>query len=131
MIVVGVTGITVGVAVLAVAAWFPQSWLGLVMISWIIAGFGMGLQNPSTSLAVMQLSDDAELGRNTSSLQVGESLGSSLFTGLAGAWFAHFHEIADLSFTFGGLMVGMVFVGLIAVLVANRIGPVPTGVGED
>lgn len=85
MIIIGVSGITAGVALLAVAAFLPDSWLGLVMIAWIVAGFGMGMQNPSTSLAVMQLSDDDELGRNTSSLQVGESLGSSLFTGLAGA----------------------------------------------
>ena len=112
------------IAVLAVAAYFPQSWLGLVMIAWIIAGFGMGLQNPSTSLAVMQLSDEAELGRNTSSLQVGESLGSSLFTGLAGAWFAHFHLTAEAPVTFGGLISMMVLVGLIAVFLATRIGPV-------
>lgn len=126
MILVGVGAITAGVALLAVTAWFPESWLGLVMIAWIIAGFGMGLQNPSTSLAVMQLSDDAELGRNTSSLQVGESLGSSLFTGLAGAWFAHFHMAASGKFTFGGLLVMMVVVGLIAVLLAGRIGAVPS-----
>ena len=131
MIIVGVAGIALGVAVLAVASFFPQSWLGLVMIAWTIAGFGMGLQNPSTSLAVMQLSDEAELGRNTSSLQVGESLGSSLFTGLAGAWFAHFHLTASQPFTFGGLMAMMVIVGLVAVLLAYRIGPVPTGVAED
>ncbi len=130
MIIVGVGGIALGVAVLAVASFFPQSWLGLVMIAWIIAGFGMGLQNPSTSLAVMQLSDEAELGRNTSSLQVGESLGSSLFTGLAGAWFAHFHLTAELPFTFGGLMVMMVVVGAIAVLLAYRIGPVPAAAEE-
>ena len=124
MITIGVAAIAAGVAILAVAAFFPTSWLGLVMIAWIVAGFGMGLQNPSTSLAVMQLSDEAELGRNTSSLQVGESLGSSLFTGLAGAWFAHFHLTADLPFTFGGLISMMVLVGLIAVFLATRIGPV-------
>ena len=101
------------------------------MIAWIIAGFGMGLQNPSTSLAVMQLSSDDQLGRNTSSLQVGESLGSSLFTGLAGAWFAHFHETAALSFTFGGVMVMMVLTGLLSVLMAYRIGPVHHAVGES
>jgi hypothetical protein len=84
----------------------------------------MGLQNPSTSLAVMQLSVEDELGRNTSSLQVGESLGSSLFTGLAGAWFAHFHLTGDLERTFGGLMAMMTVVGLVAVLMAVRIGPV-------
>ena len=131
MIIVGVAAIALGIAVLAVAAYFPQSWLGLVMIAWIIAGFGMGLQNPSTSLAVMQLSDDAELGRNTSSLQVGESLGSSLFTGLAGAWFAHFHLTAGLPFTFGGLMVMMVLVGLLAVGLAYRIGPVVDRSDDD
>ena len=131
MILVGVAAITAGIAVLAVAAYVPQSWIGLVMIAWIIAGFGMGLQNPSTSLAVMQLSSEDQLGRNTSSLQVGESLGSSLFTGLAGAWFSHFHEISTLAFTFGGVMVMMVLTGLIAVLMAYRIGPVPSGVADS
>jgi MFS family permease len=131
MIIIGVSGITAGVALLAVAAFLPDSWLGLVMIAWIVAGFGMGMQNPSTSLAVMQLSDDDELGRNTSSLQVGESLGSSLFTGLAGAWFAHFHDTADLAFTFGGVMVMMVTVGLISVLMAYRIGPVRNAVAAE
>lgn len=131
MILVGVAAITAGIAVLAVAAYVPQSWIGLVMIAWIIAGFGMGLQNPSTSLAVMQLSSEDQLGRNTSSLQVGESLGSSLFTGLAGAWFAHFHETASPAFTFGGVMVMMVLTGLIAVLLAYRIGPVPSGVADS
>jgi len=131
MIVVGVLGITVGIALLAGTAFFPDSWLGFVMIAWIIAGFGMGLQNPSTSLAVMQLSEEAELGRNTSSLQVGESLGSSLFTGLAGAWFARFHLTASEPFTFGGLMAMMVVVGLISILMASRIGPVQNYSSED
>ena len=90
------------------------------------------LETGDPALAVDKvLSDEAELGRNTSSLQVGESLGSSLFTGLAGAWFAHFHLTAELPFTFGGLMVMMVIVGLVAVLMAYRIGPVPNGVAED
>lgn len=131
MIIVGVAGIAAGIALLAVTAYLPESWIGLVMIAWIIAGFGMGLQNPSTSLAVMQLSDDDELGRNTSSLQVGESLGSSLFTGLAGAWFARFHDTASAPFTFGGVMVMMVLVGLVAVLLAFRIGPVANRSSDD
>jgi len=124
MVLVGVSGIAAGVGLLAVSAFFPETWLLLVAVAWIVAGFGMGLQNPSTSLAVMQLSVEDELGRNTSSLQVGESLGSSLFTGLAGAWFAHFHLTGDLERTFGGLMAMMTVVGLVAVLMAVRIGPV-------
>ncbi|HVK44840.1 MAG TPA: MFS transporter [Micropruina sp.] len=124
MVLVGVSGIAAGVGLLAVSAFFPETWLLLVAVAWIVAGFGMGLQNPSTSLAVMQLSVEDELGRNTSSLQVGESLGSSLFTGLAGAWFAHFHLTGDLERTFGGLMTMMTVVGLVAVLMAVRIGPV-------
>lgn len=124
MVLVGVGGIAAGVALLAVSAFFPETWLVLVAVAWIVAGFGMGLQNPSTSLAVMQLSVEDELGRNTSSLQVGESLGSSLFTGLAGAWFAHFHLSGGNEVTFGGLMTMMAVVGLVAIVMASRIGPV-------
>ncbi len=124
LIELGVASIAAGIALVAVAAFWPWIWIGVLLAGWVLAGFGMGIQNASTSIAVMQLSVHAELGRNTSALQVGESLGSSLFTGIAGAWFAYWHTKASAPHTFGGLFALMVVVGAVAIWSAARIGPV-------
>ena len=92
----------------------------------------MGLQNPSTSLAVMQLSDEAELGRNTSSLQVGEGLGNALVTGLAGTIFAGLLNTVSAAFTFGPIYALCTAASILSLLAALRIGPVrneSSGVG--
>ncbi len=124
LIVLGVASIAAGIALVAVASFWPWLWIGVLLAGWIISGFGMGLMNASTSLAVMQMSGQAEMGRNTSALQVGESLGSSLFTGIAGAWFAWWRVRHSTPTTFGGLFALMVLVGLVAIWSARRIGTV-------
>lgn len=124
LIELGVAAIAAGVGLLAVAAFLPWLWIGVLLAGWVLAGFGMGIQNASTSLAVMQLSSEAELGRNTSALQVGESLGSSLFTGVAGAWFTWWRIRADPTVTFGGLFTLMAIVGVVAIWSARNIGDV-------
>lgn len=124
IITVGVACIAGGLAVVAAGAWLPWVWLGLLAAGWIVAGVGMGLATASTSLAVMQVSEGTELGRNTSALQVGEALGSSLFAGLAGTWFAFTHLRTALTFSFGGLLSLMVLGGIAATFMAGRIGPV-------
>ena len=124
MIIVGVLGITVGIALLAATAFFPNSWLGFVMIAWIIAGFGMGLQNPSTSLAVMSLSEPAVQGRNGSSLNLSDALGAGLFVGVSGTIFAALHDATELSVTFGAVLGTMTIIAGLAALASLRIGPV-------
>jgi MFS family permease len=85
--------------VAAGAAWSPsrrgcRPSTGAALIGFTFCGLGMGLQSASTSLAVMQLSPGAEIGRNTSSLQVGETAGNALLVGAAGTVFAALAPIA-------------------------------------
>ncbi len=124
LIQLGVAAIAAGIALLSIAAFLPWLWIGVLLLGWILAGFGMGIQNASTSLAIMQMSSEAELGRNTSALQVGESLGSSLFTGVAGAWFTWWRVRSSDEVTFGGLFAVMAVVGLLAIWSARHIGTV-------
>jgi MFS family permease len=63
-------------------------------LSWIVAGFGIGMVYPTLSVVTLELSAEGEQGQNSSSLQVGEqtftvvgvAVTTALFT-LAGAGF--------------------------------------------
>lgn len=82
----------------------------------------MGLSTASTSLAVMQLSGPDQIGRNTSSLQVGEALGNSVCAGLAGTLFAHGLAQGNQTLGFGSLLTAMCLLGALALWSAFRIG---------
>ena len=111
-----------GLALIAVSAWFPGSLLWLVIAGWVVAGLGMGLHMSSTSLVMMQVSPAPELGRNSSSLQVGEALGNALAAGLAGTLFAL--AMPNQTLAFGLLFTAMAVVAAGALASALRIGPV-------
>ncbi|PKQ31669.1 MAG: MFS transporter [Actinobacteria bacterium HGW-Actinobacteria-2] len=122
IITVGAAATALGLAAVALAAWLPGQLLWAVMVGWVIGGFGMGLQVASTSLVVMELSPPSDLGHNTSALQVGEALGSSVVAGLAGTIFVLLN--ADQNRAFGTLFVAMVAVAVIGLVFSLRIGVV-------
>lgn len=123
----GSGGVFAGISVIALAAWLPQLWIGLVAVGWIVAGFGMGLTVASTSLAAMTFSAEADQGRNASSLQFGDALGSGIFVGVSGSIFAALHPSNELAVTFGTLLTAMAVVALLAVGASLRIGRVNSG----
>lgn len=125
LITIGTFSVTLGVTICAVLAGLPQLWFGLVGVGWMFAGFGMGLATASTSLAVMSLSPIVDQGRNASSLNLGDALGSSVFVGISGSIFAALHGGGNLVLTFGAVMAVMSVVALLAVAVSARVGLVP------
>ncbi len=71
--------------VLALAVW--ASWPGWVIIGiYGLATLGVGLAYPTTSLLTMRLSPPAEIGKNSSSLQVGEALTSAFALAVTWGW---------------------------------------------
>ncbi|MGA4508364.1 MFS transporter [Propionibacteriaceae bacterium G1746] len=112
-----------GIAVIAVALWFGWS-VVVIGAGWTVGGLGMGLATASGTLAIMQLSSPAQLGRNTSSLQVSEALGNSLFTGMAGAVYANLRLREEPVTTFTVLFVAVFVVSIAAQVVSMRIGRV-------
>jgi MFS family permease len=124
LITVGCLSVAIGGALVGVIALFPALPYLLVAVAWIFSGLGMGLATSSTSLAVMSLSGAAEQGRNASSLNVADALGSGIFVGIAGSIFAALRASGDLALTFGVVQLSMAAVGLLAVLTSRRIGTV-------
>lgn len=107
----------------AFIAWTSSPlWLGV--FGWVIAGLGMGIMMPSTSVAIMGLSSAQEQGRNNSALQVAEGLGNALLTGLAGAIYAAAVRQTSAQTSFVWLFTVLTVVCLLALVVSRRIGPI-------
>jgi hypothetical protein len=124
IILAGAISTSVGLTLTAAAGWLPGRLLPLAVAGWVASGLGMGLAVASTSLAVMQLSQPVEIGRNTSSIQMGEALGSSIGAGLAGTMFVLGSSQANPTLAFGGLLTAMAVVSLAGVAASARIGVV-------
>jgi MFS family permease len=124
LITLGCGLVALGLALVALVAFLPVLPYGLVAVSWVLGGLGMGLATSSTSLAVMSLSAAGEQGRNGSSLNVYDALGSAIFIGIAGTIFAALHPSGNLALTFGVVEGSMAVVALLAVLTSLRIGAV-------
>ena len=124
IIIVGTASVLAGLVLVATSAWLPGRLLVVAVVGWVFAGLGMGLSLASTSLAVMQLSETVELGRNTSSLQVGEALGNSIGAGIAGTLFALGLAQASLVFGFGAPLTAMAVVAALGLAASLRIGAV-------
>jgi hypothetical protein len=120
---IGALALVLGVGLVAVSAVFPALSLVVPAIAWVIAGFGMGLVVPVTTLATIHLSVEAEQGRNQSSLQVSEALGNSVFSGVAGTVFASLYGMVAVSLTFGAVLGTMAVVGVALVLTSLRLVP--------
>lgn len=123
-ILLGATLTAVGVGWAAWIAFQPGWWFGLAAGAWAVAGLGMGLLTASSAVAVMNLSNRAEFGRNSSSLQVGENLGAGLCLAIAGTIFAALDGQAPVSATFGWPILVLALIGVLGIGLALRIGPV-------
>jgi MFS family permease len=112
----GLIWVTVNAVRPATPAWW-------VVVGWVLAGFGMGLATAGTALAVIRLSRVAEQGRNASSLNLSDALGSAVFVGVSGTLFAVLHPGRNVPFTFGAVLLTMSALALSAVAVSFRIVP--------
>lgn len=80
----GLVGLGVVVAALTVVPAVP---VAVTVVGWSSAGLGMGMCYPTLSLLTLRLSTRAEQGRNTSALQVNESLSIAVVLALLGPLF--------------------------------------------
>jgi MFS family permease len=116
-----ILGLSESLLVLAVRPPMP-GWTALGF--WALAAVGMGLGMSSTSVLVLRYSETGAEGRNSSALQVSDSLGGALGIGLSGAVFATWHQPngSDAAlFTWMWLAFGAV--ALTASLIAFRARP--------
>lgn len=121
LITTGTVVVATGMAIIALAAWVPAIPVPVIAVGFAVAGVGMGLATASSSLALMQLSEPAELGHNTSSLQVAEALGGALAGGLGGTLFV-LTGASDRPLTYGPIFTAMVLFALGATVASRRVG---------
>ncbi|SDU82091.1 Major Facilitator Superfamily protein [Microlunatus sagamiharensis] len=122
LITIGCANVAVGLALAGVLALVPTLPYWLIAVAWIFSGLGMGFATASTSLATITLSSEDAQGRNGSSLNLGDALGSSVFVGLAGTLFGALHPGGDLSLTFGVVLLSMSVVAVLSLLASLRVG---------
>lgn len=101
-------------------------WPGWTVLAvWAVVSLGVGLAYPTTSLLTLRLSPPAEVGRNSSSLQVSEALASAVALAAAGAVFTALHAGSPLR-AFMSVACVAVAAGILAVLTSARARPLPT-----
>ncbi|GAA1168140.1 MFS transporter [Ornithinimicrobium humiphilum] len=112
---------------LAVSVWLR--WPGWVpILVYAVATLGVGLAYPTTTLLTMRLSPAAEMGRNSSALQVGESLTGAVSLAVTGVVFGYFYAAQPHAAFVGALGVSAA-VGMLALVSVLRSRPVPDATG--
>ncbi len=125
------TAVRIGAAIVTLAMLtLPASVLTglppwIAAFSWAIGAFGMGLSIPSASVQVMRLSPESDLGRNSSAIQIVDSVMSVVVISILGL--GHAMAVASggaTATTYALLWCGSAVMAALAVLVAGRMRPV-------
>ncbi|GAA2216769.1 MFS transporter [Micromonospora olivasterospora] len=105
----------------------PEVPVPVGVLGWAVAGFGMGMLYPSLSTLTLELSAPGEQGRNSSSLQLCDSLFAATVLALVGAVLAIGSAPGPGSYTVTlVLAAGLAAVG---VLLSGRVLPARVGAG--
>lgn len=122
----GVVVFTVLMTLMGLTVWAGgPGWVVIALYG--LSTFGVGLAYPTTTLLTMRLSPEAEVGRNSSALAVGEALSSAVGLAVAGVVFGLSYATAPHT-AFVGTMAVAVGVGALSILSAARARtPVPGG----
>jgi len=89
---------------------------------WILTALGMGATMSTTSVLLLELSEPGEEGRNSSALQVSDSLGGALGIGLTGAAFAAWHHPHGAAGADAGLFTTIWLIAGVVALVCSALG---------
>jgi hypothetical protein len=116
----GLTCITLGVAVVGFTV-LPTVPIGVGVSGWAVAGIGMGLLYPSLSVLTLELSAPGEQGRNSSSLQLCDSLAAAVVLALTGAVLAA--GAAPGPGSYAVTLAAAAGLALVGALLAGRVVP--------
>ncbi|MGC5018802.1 MFS transporter [Micromonospora sp. DT47] len=119
---IGLVCITAGTATVALAV-APAVPVAVGVVGWALAGTGMGMLYPSLSVLTLELSAPGEQGRNSSSLQLGDSLFAATVLALTGAVLAA--GAAPGPASYAGTLAVAVGCALLGALLAGRVVPAP------
>lgn len=113
---IGTALVLIGIAmVLAVAAFRAEALV--IAAAWIVAGSGMGLLSPRSSVLILSLSTPADQGFNSAAMTVADSFGSAMLLAVTGTLFAALATTAD---PFTAVFVLTVVIAAAATVLAPR-----------
>jgi MFS family permease len=123
LVVMGAAFTTTGLAVSSIVALEAVPWQ-LIAFTWAIGSFGMGILYGSLGVLVLQLSPPEVQGVNSAALQISDSLGVILATGLGGVIFATSHVRAGQdSGVYLTIFLVMTVIAVVGTSVAPRVAP--------
>ncbi|MFZ7087052.1 MFS transporter [Curtobacterium sp. RRHDQ10] len=96
----------------------------VMIVGWFIAGGGMGIVYPRTSMLTLRLSDDADHGFASSALTIADSTGTVIGLAITGIVFAAFGG-RDATVSFAVVFAAMTVVAVGGLVLVRRLGPVP------
>lgn len=111
-----------GVLSLAITVWLDGPAV-LAGATYVLAGAGMGFGYPRTSVAMLDVSTDADRGFNSAALSIADSLGAALALSISGVVFAA--ATRQDANPFLAVFVFAIGLGVLGVLTSRRTTPRP------
>lgn len=96
----------------------------IMIAGWFVAGAGMGVVYPRTSMLTLRFSDGSEDGFASSALMIGDAAGTVAGLAVTGVVFAAFGGRAATT-SFAVVFGTMTLVALAGLALVRRLGPVP------
>jgi MFS family permease len=128
LVVIGAMFTTTGLAVSSLVALDAVPW-ELIVLTWSVGAFGMGMLYGSLGVLVLKLSPPKEQGINSAALQISDSLGVILATGLGGVIFATAHVGAGQDAgVYLAIFLTMAAIAVVGTAISPRVAPTREGV---
>lgn len=124
---IGTVLVLTGIAIVLATAAFR--WDALVIAAaWIVAGGGMGLMSPRSSVLTLLMSTPKNQGFNSAAMTVADSFGSAMVLAVTGALFAALATTAD---PFTAVFALAALIAAVAVVLAPRVAGTRGSEGEQ
>ena len=128
LVVIGAVFTTGGMALSSLVALDAVPWQ-LIVVTWSIGAFGMGMLYGTLGVLILKLSLPKEQGVNSAALQISDSLGVILATGLGGVIFAAAHVSAGQDAgVYLAIFLTMTAIALVGTALSPRVAPTREGV---
>ena len=120
LVTLGFVTVTAGIAATGLICCRPSR-PAAAIVTWGLAGLGMGFAYSTFSIVVLRDAPKAEQGAATSALQLSDVLGTALGAGIAGAFIAAAHREGGLGVGLAAVVALGVGSGLVGIILARRI----------
>ncbi|HEX5016036.1 MAG TPA: MFS transporter [Actinomycetes bacterium] len=128
LVVIGAVFTSAGMALSSLVALDAVPWQAIV-VTWSLGAFGLGMLYGTLGVLILKLSLPKEQGVNSAALQIADSMGVILATGLGGVIFAASHVSAGRdSGVYLAIFWTMTAIAVVGTVLSPRVAPTREGV---